>query len=84
MPSWACKCTPTAISSDVDISEVPGWHLLRQISAQWGSQKLFQGLVSHKLTAYISVFNLLLTQLIMAILSKECKPDSFELHNSKT
>ena len=30
--SW--KCVPTAISSDVDISEVPGCHLLRQMSSQ--------------------------------------------------
>ena len=30
----ACKCVPTAISSDVDISEVPGCHLLRQMSSQ--------------------------------------------------
>ena len=28
------KCVPTAISSDVDISEVPGCHLLRQMSSQ--------------------------------------------------
>ena len=66
----------------VDISEVPGCHLLRQMSSQWGSQKLLQGLVSHELTAYLSVFNLYLTQWIMAILSKWCKPDKFESHNS--
>ena len=46
------------------------------------SQKLLQGLVSHELTAYLSVFNLFLTQTIMAMLSKGCKPDNFEPHNS--
>ena len=44
--------------------------------------KLLQGLVSHELTAYLSVFNLFLTQWIMAILSKVCKPDTCEPHNS--
>ena len=38
--------------------------------------------VSHELTAYLSVFNLFLTQWIMAILSKRWKPDNFEPHNS--
>ena len=52
------KCVPTAISSGVHISEVPGCHLLRQMSSQCGSQKLLQGLVSHELTVYLSVFNL--------------------------
>ena len=28
------KCVPTAISGVVDISEVPGCHLLRQMSSQ--------------------------------------------------
>ena len=28
------------------------------MSSQWGSQKLLQGLVSHELTAYLSIFNL--------------------------
>ena len=31
-PAW--KCVPTAISGGVDISEVPGYHLLRQMSSQ--------------------------------------------------
>ena len=38
--------------------------------------------MSHELTAYLSVFNLFLTQSIIAILSKECRPDNFESHNS--
>ena len=42
----------------VDISEVLGWHLLQQMSYRWVSQKLLQRLVSHELTAYLSVFNL--------------------------
>ena len=44
-------------------------------------QKLLQWLLSHELTAYLSVFNLFLTQWIMAILSKGCLPDTFKRHN---
>ena len=51
------KCIPTAISGGVDFSEVPGCHLLRQMSFQRGPQKLLQKLVSHELTAHLSVFN---------------------------
>ena len=47
-----------------------------------GHKKLLQGLVSHKLTACLSVFYLFLTQKIISILSKGCKPDRFESHNS--
>ena len=47
-----------------------------------GSQKLLQGLVSHELKAYLSVFDQFLTQWIMAILSKGCRPDKFQPHNS--
>ena len=52
-----CLCF-TAISGGVDISEVPGCHLLQQMSSQWGSQKLLQGFVSDELTAYLSKDNL--------------------------
>ena len=38
-----------AIPSGADISEVPGGHLLLQISSYCGSQKLIQGLMSHEL-----------------------------------
>ena len=34
VPCHTWKCVPTAISSGVDISEVPGSHLLRQMSSQ--------------------------------------------------
>ena len=44
--------------------------------------KLLQGLASHELMAYLSVFNLYLTQWIMAILSKGCNPDNLEPLNS--
>ena len=37
--------------------------------------------MSHEVTTYLSVFNLFLTQRIMAILSKICKPDNFEQYN---
>ena len=82
MPCCAWQCLPTAISGGVDISEISGCHLLRQMSSQWGSQKLLQGLVSHELTVYLSVFKLFSTQWFMVILSKACKPDIFESHNS--
>ena len=82
MQCHALKCFPKAISGDVDVSGVPGCHLLWQMNSQWDSQKLLQGLVFHKLTVYLSVFNLFLTQWIMAILSKRCKPDNLEPHNS--
>ena len=36
----------------------------------------------HELTVYLSVFDLYLTQLIMTMLSKGCKPDDFESCNS--
>ena len=76
------KYVPTAISGAVDIFVVPGCHVLRQMSSQWGLQKLCQGLVSHELTAYLSVFDLFLIQWTMVILSKGCKPNNFEQHNS--
>ena len=49
--------------------------------SQLGSHKLLQGLVSHEFTAYFSAFDLFLTQWIMAILFKRCKPDNFESYN---
>ena len=58
----AWKCAHTAISSGMDISVVPGCHLLRRMCSHSGSQKLLQGLVSHELTACLSVFDLLFTQ----------------------
>ena len=78
----AWKCVPTTISGAMNISKDPGCHFLQQTSSLWGSQKLHQGLVSHELTAYLSVFDLFLTEWIVAILSKGCKPDNFEPHNS--
>ena len=38
--------------------------------------------MSHELTVYFFVFGLFLNQSVMAILSKGCKPDSSESHNS--
>ena len=65
-PTW--KCVSTTISGGIDISEVPGCHLLQHMSSQLGSQKLANGLVSELYE--------------MAILSKVHKPDHFESHNS--
>ena len=53
--SW--KCIPIAISGGVDLSEVPGCHLLWEMSSQSVSHKLLQGLVSHELRAYLCVLN---------------------------
>ena len=64
MPCHTWKCAPTAVSSGVDISEIPGCHLLLQKSSRWGSRKLLQGLVSHELTGYFSIFNQFLLQWI--------------------
>ena len=62
MPCHVLKYVPTAISDGVNISEAPGCHFLSQMSSQRGSQKLLQGLVSLELTAYLSDFDLFLTQ----------------------
>ena len=75
------NCVYTAISGSVDISKVPGFHLLRQISCQWGSQKWIQRLVFPELTAQRSIFDLFLTH-EMTILSKGCKTDNLESHSS--
>ena len=61
VPCRTWKCVPTAISDGVDLSKVPGCHLSRQMSSQCRSQKLLQGLVSHELTAHLSVLNLFST-----------------------
>ena len=50
------------------------------MSPPWGSQKLFQRLVSHELTAYLSNFYHFFES--MSIVSKSCKPGNFESHNS--
>ena len=49
------KCVPTASSRGMDISEVPGCHLLQQMSSQWGSQNVPEELVSYKFTAVFLV-----------------------------
>ena len=69
----AGKCVLPAISGGVNIFEFLGYHLLWQMSSWLGLEKLLQGLVSHELTVYLSVFNLFLTELIITILSKGCK-----------
>ena len=82
VPCRAWKCVPTAIPSGVNTSEVPGCHLFWKIRSQWGSQKLLHVLVSYKLTANLSVYNLFLAQWIVTILSEGFKPDNFQPHNS--
>ena len=70
VPYYTWKCVPKAILSGVDISEVPRFHLLWQMSSQWESQPIFL------------FFILFLTQWIMVVLSEGCKPDNFELLKS--
>ena len=55
VPCCIWKDVPTAFSDGVDISEVPLFCLLQQISSQWGSQELLQVLVFHELTAYLCI-----------------------------
>ena len=52
------------------------------MSSQWGSQQLLQGLLSHELAAWQAIFNLFKLNELWVILSKACKPDYFESHNS--
>ena len=61
VPCCTWKCVAAAISSGVDISEVPGCHFLQQMHSQWGLQELLQGLMSPELTVYLSVFDLFLS-----------------------
>ena len=77
VPCHVWKCVPTAISSGVEISKVPGYRFLQLMS----SQNYFKDWCLLN-SAHLSVFNLCLTQSIKAILSKACKPDNFEPHNS--
>ena len=42
----------------MDIPKVPGCHLEWQMSAQGGSEKSFQGSMSHELTAHLSDFHI--------------------------
>ena len=61
--SLFCLCMdvhPCSYFCGMDISEVPGHHLLQQTSAIISppSQKLLHRLVSHELTAYLSILNL--------------------------
>ena len=75
------KCVPTVISSGVDISKFPGHHLFWQMSSQWGSQNYFKDWYLMKWQPTF-LFLTILTQWIMVIISKGCKPDNFKSHNS--
>ena len=57
VPCCTWTCVPTSVSSGMDTWEIPRCHILRQMSSQWVSQKLLQGLVSPEFTAYLSIFN---------------------------
>ena len=50
--------------------------MLWQMTSQWGSPKLLQGLVSLELNLPFCFFYLFLTWWIMTILSKSCTPDN--------
>ena len=81
LPCCAWKCVPWALCSGVDISEVWGCHLLRQVSSQLGSQKVTSRIGVSWTNSIPFVFDPFLTQWIVAI-SKECKPDNFESNSS--
>ena len=88
------KCAPTAIFSSVDISKVPGCHLIWQIfprclGAIWFDRWLLSEGCRVELKdwcfmnlQYTFLLWPFLTRLIMTVLSKLCKPDNFESHNS--
>ena len=69
----------TANSGGMDISQVSGYHFFKQMSSWWGSQKLLQILVSHELTVYLSVFDIFLTQWIMANLGDSVDSENFSV-----
>ena len=52
------------------------------MSSQWGSQNFFKDWHLMNSQPTIFFFDLFLTQWIMAILSKRCKPDNFEPNKS--
>ena len=64
----------------MDISNVSECHLLPQMTSQSRSQKLLQGFLSHALSVYLSVFDLVLTHSNDCVI-KRMKPDSFVSHN---
>ena len=75
------KLVNTAISGCVDISESLGIICYNRWFLSDGHKMTSRIGVSWT-PAYLSVFDLFLTQWIMVILSKEYNPDNFELHNS--
>ena len=79
----AWNCVTTAISSGMDISEVPGSHLLQQMHLSEGHKNYFKDwcLMNWQPVFLFSIY--FLTQRIMIILTKECKPDNIESHNSR-
>ena len=72
VPCHAWNYAPTAISGGVDISKALECHWLRQVSSQW------RLLYSLRVCFFSYLF---LTQRIMAVSSKVCNPDNFELDN---
>ena len=66
----------------VGIFQAPGVSVVTTDAFSLRVKKILHGLVYHELTAYHSVSDLFLTQWIIAILSKGCNPDNFELHSS--
>ena len=78
VPCRAWKCVPTASFSGMDILEVTGCYLLKQMNSQWVSQKLLQGSMSQELTVYFSVFSCIDSMKG----SKVHKSSNFESHSS--
>ena len=82
MPCHAWKCVPTAISSSVVISKSLGVICYDRWVLSEGHKNYFKDWCLINSQAYLSVFDLFLTQWIMVILSNGCKPDNFESQNS--
>ena len=72
------QCFPTTISGGVDISEIPGCYLLRQMCSKWMRDSRIGASWTYSLRF---CFWPILTH-EKAILAKECKLDNFESHGS--
>ena len=81
VPCRAWKCVHAAISGGVNISKAPGVICYDRWVLSEGNKNYIKDWCIMN-SVYLSVFYLFLTQWMMSILSKGCKPDNFESHNS--
>ena len=81
MPCHAWKHVPTAISDDIEISKVPGCHLVTDQFLVWVTKITLKIGISwtHSLPfCFWTMFN----SMNYGHIIKRCKPDNFESHNS--